>query len=128
MIIKSSIPREDISLVSQGKKELCGKERDGVMRGMKAMSSNKICLVFVVSYFPLTHRPLGVKGGMSTLSRTVWVGGGIISNFILSKTLEDSANPGMPNNGLCFHIFFSLFWLLPSRLSGFCACNVLINF
>lgn len=106
--MKSSIPREGVSLVCQGKKELCGKESDRVMRGMKKiMSNNKICLVFVVSYFPLTHRPLGVKRGTSTLSRSVWVGGGIISNSILSKTLEHSANPGMANNGLCFH-FFSL--------------------
>lgn len=92
-------------MVCQEKKQLCGKER-GVMRGMKkAMSSNKICLVLVVSYFPLTHRPMGVKGGTSTLSGSVWVGGGIVSNSNLSKTLENSANLGMANNGLCFHFF-----------------------
>lgn len=82
----------------------------------KAVSSNKICLVLVVSYsscardtlrawpFPLTPRP---AGGTYALRGSVRLGGGIVLNSNLSKTLKDSANPGMANEGLCFYFFFS---------------------
>lgn len=100
MVRKSSVPREAVSQVCPGKKQLCGKERDAGRKGIKSTvcSSNKICFVFVVRYssgakdalrawpVPLTHRPLGVQGGTSSLSRRVLVGGGIALNSNLSSS------------------------------------------